>query len=204
MRVHRRLLPAPPRPPDGRRTPGSSGVMVDVQFDHHNMTGVELAVELVNLEAWDTAIVDQLLEEHLYTQVELSGPECARLRDLAGRLRAVFDAPTIADRCEAVNSFLVGRASPFLTLHDDLPPHLHFASTEDAVVDRVTAYMAGSLAMFVVETAGRRLGSCSRAGCPRVFVDTSLNGRRAYCSSRCANSDAVGRHRERKRGAPPH
>ncbi|MFE1937118.1 CGNR zinc finger domain-containing protein [Streptomyces sp. NPDC059474] len=31
-------------------------------------------------------------------------------------------------------------------------------------------------------------------------VDTSRNGRRAYCSVRCANNDAVARHRERLHG----
>ncbi|WP_199838310.1 MULTISPECIES: CGNR zinc finger domain-containing protein [Streptomyces] len=29
------------------------------------------------------------------------------------------------------------------------------------------------------------------------FVDTSRNGRRAYCSARCANTDAVRRHRRK-------
>ncbi|MEV5204967.1 CGNR zinc finger domain-containing protein [Streptomyces sp. NPDC053720] len=31
-----------------------------------------------------------------------------------------------------------------------------------------------------------------------AFVDTSRNGRRVYCSVRCANNDAVSRHRERR------
>ncbi|WP_326673293.1 CGNR zinc finger domain-containing protein [Streptomyces canus] len=44
-----------------------------------------------------------------------------------------------------------------------------------------------------------RLGRCSRCACGVAFVDTSRNGRREYCSVRCANNDAVARHRERRR-----
>jgi predicted RNA-binding Zn ribbon-like protein len=171
-----------------------------MQFDHHNLTGVRLAVALVNLtEPWEAAVLDEMLHEHWVRRVDLSEPACEGMRRLAQRLRLVFEATTLEARCEAVNVLLAGRAAPFLTLHDDLPPHLHFASTEDELVHRVTAFTAGSLAMFTVEAEGRRLGVCARGGCAVVFVDTSLNGRRSYCSARCANSDAVGRHRQRRR-----
>ncbi|WP_256987277.1 CGNR zinc finger domain-containing protein [Rhodococcoides fascians] len=58
---------------------------------------------------------------------------------------------------------------------------------------------AGGLALFTVEAGGLRLGECSAHRCNLVFVDTSRNGRRAYCSTRCANGDAVARHRRRQR-----
>ncbi|MFD0622270.1 CGNR zinc finger domain-containing protein [Streptomyces sanglieri] len=45
-----------------------------------------------------------------------------------------------------------------------------------------------------------RLGRCARHTCDLAFVDTSRNGRRAYCSVRCANNGAVARHRERLHG----
>jgi predicted RNA-binding Zn ribbon-like protein len=164
------------------------------------MTGVRLAVALVNLpEPWDAAVVQRVLEEHWISRVELSDPVCDGLRQLAERLWSVFHAATVEDRCGTINALLAGSASPFLTTHDGLPPHLHFASSEDELVSRVAAFTAGSPAMFIVEASGRRLGSCAREGCRTVFVDTSLNGRRAYCSSRCGNSDAVERHRQRKR-----
>lgn len=171
-----------------------------MQFDHHNMTGVYLAVELVNLGTeWDQATVEQLLWEHWIGRVTLSDSVCAELKGLADRLRLVFETPTVEARCEAINALLVGRGSAFLMMHDGLPPHLHFASSDDELVSRVTAFTAGSLALFMVESAGSRLGSCAREGCRTVFVDTSRNGRRSYCSSRCANNDAVGRHRQRHR-----
>lgn len=68
-----------------------SAVVGVLELDHHNMTGVRLAVQLANLEVWDAASVDRLLEGHLYTRVELSKPECGRLGVLAAGLRTVFD-----------------------------------------------------------------------------------------------------------------
>ncbi|WP_222440972.1 CGNR zinc finger domain-containing protein [Streptomyces sp. BK340] len=46
-----------------------------------------------------------------------------------------------------------------------------------------------------LEAEGRRLGVCALDSCRTAFADTSRNGRRAYCSARCANTDAVRRHR---------
>jgi len=171
-----------------------------VQYDHHNLTGVHLAVALVNLdERWDRAALQEVLLHHWIHDVHLSDRVCAELRELAGRLRPVFEAGSPDERCNAVNILLAGRAGTvFLTNHDGLPPHLHFAASEDDLVSRVQAFTAGSLAMFVVEAEGGRLGSCARSGCDTVFADTSRNGRRTYCSSRCGNLDAVARHRQRR------
>jgi predicted RNA-binding Zn ribbon-like protein len=49
--------------------------------------------------------------------------------------------------------------------------------------------------------AGSRLRACSRAGCSTVFIDTSRNGRRHFCSVRCANQVNVANHRRRRREA---
>ncbi|WP_327493897.1 CGNR zinc finger domain-containing protein [Dietzia psychralcaliphila] len=71
------------------------------------------------------------------------------------------------------------------------------------MVERVRAITAGGLAIFAVESEGGRLGACLRSGCPEVFVDTSRNGGRRYCTARCGNHDAVQRHRSpgrRRRG----
>lgn len=42
-----------------------------------------------------------------------------------------------------------------------------------------------------------RLGRCAATECDTTFADTSPTGRRRYCSQRCANRDAVCRHRAR-------
>lgn len=95
-----------------------------------------------------------------------------------------------------INELLeAGTSRAYLTTHDKLKPHLHFASDDDDVLARVKAVTAGGLAIFTVEAGGGRLGACGRQGCPKVFIDTSRNGRRAYCSAKCGNYVAVRRHR---------
>jgi predicted RNA-binding Zn ribbon-like protein len=171
-----------------------------VQFRHDNMTGVQLAADLVNLHSgdWSVANVETVLHDHDIRRVEVDSAVATSLRRWSARLRTVFVASTVAERCQAVNALLVdGTGRVYLTTHDDLGPHRHFAPDDDDLVGRVMAVTAGGLAIFTVEAEGNRLGACSRSGCPLVFVDTSRTGRRAYCSARCGNTDAVQRHRAR-------
>lgn len=174
-----------------------------MQFNHDNMSGVRVAEALVNMldgGAWNAGAVGDLLAGHLFHDPEVGAPEEALLRDWTSHLRTVFDSDSEEDRCATVNALLEqGVKRVFLTAHDGLGPHLHFAETSDSLVERVRALTAGGLAIFITEAAGGRLGTCARDGCPKVFADTSRGGRRAYCSARCGNADAVMRYRERGR-----
>ncbi len=174
-----------------------------MQFNHDNMTGTELSVALVNLDGAGTWSRETVLEVLLDSQVrraELTDRACQELRDWTRSLRQVFEAASSDLRCDAVNHLLTaGAGRPYLTTHDGLRPHLHFAPESDDVVGRVKAVTASSLAIFTVEAEGTRLGVCARTTCDTVFVDTSRNGRRAYCTARCGNFDAVARHRTGRR-----
>jgi predicted RNA-binding Zn ribbon-like protein len=66
-------------------------------------------------------------------------------------------------------------------------------------VDRVRAYTAGGLAHLLCEDPARA-GVCDRPGCDIAFVDTSRNGRRRFCASRCATRVHVADHRQRRNG----
>ncbi|MDR6558264.1 putative RNA-binding Zn ribbon-like protein [Arthrobacter pascens] len=172
-----------------------------MQFNHDNMIGVHLAEELVNLDVdgpWTRDAVAATLTRFLVRIVELDD-ELAELRDWTRRLRAVFAATDTAARCEVINELLaVGVRQVHLAMHDDFPPHLHFARDEHRLTERVQAATIGGLAIFAVEARVGRMGLCSRPGCEHAYVDTSRNGRRAYCSAICGNGDAVQRYRERK------
>ncbi|MGC0387558.1 CGNR zinc finger domain-containing protein [Streptomyces sp. SAI-129] len=61
----------------------------------------------------------------------------------------------------------------------------------------VRAVTAAGLAYVICSADAERLGRCARRDYALAFVDTSRNGLRAYCSVRCANNDAVARHRAR-------
>ncbi|MDX2357929.1 CGNR zinc finger domain-containing protein [Dietzia sp. PP-33] len=169
------------------------------------MVGPTLAAELASLAArgWDTDTAVAVLRDHRVRRPQLAGSMSARLHEWALQLRAPFSAMDVDSRCDAINLLLESATSrPSLSTHDGHKPHLHFAADGDDVVDRVKAITAGGLAIFTVESEGGRLGACLREGCPEVFVDTSRNGGRRYCSARCGNHDAVRRHRTpgRRRG----
>ncbi|MCD2262632.1 CGNR zinc finger domain-containing protein [Dietzia aurantiaca] len=173
-----------------------------MQFNHGNMVGPSLAAELASLagRGWDHGSAAAVLRGHGVRRPDLSVEASRRLGEWAARLRAPFAAEDVKGRCEAINALLEAATQRMtLSTHDGHKPHLHFASDHDDVVARVTAITAGGLAIFTVESEGGRLGACARAGCPEVFVDTSRNGRRAYCSARCGNHDAVQRHRSAAR-----
>lgn len=166
------------------------------------MTGPLLAVGLVNLgiHGWSVGAAQSVLQDYEIRRFALNSETSELLRDWALRLRSVFDVTTVESRCETINVLLeAGTARAYLTTHDRLRPHLHFASDDDDVVPRVKAVTAGGLALFIVESDGRRLGICARKDCGTAFVDTSRNGKRSYCSARCGNYEAVQRHRRTER-----
>ncbi|MFF8430731.1 CGNR zinc finger domain-containing protein [Streptomyces sp. NPDC016566] len=165
------------------------------------MVGVRLAVVLVNLESdgsWLPETLEEALRDHQIRRPHVTGSASEQIRAWAKRMRPVFEASSRAERCRTVNALLAdGAGSVYLTTHDDLRPHLHFAPDGRDVQSRVKAVTAGGLAIFTMEAEGERLGVCALSSCRTAFADTSRNGRRAYCCARCANTDAVRRHRRR-------
>lgn len=173
-----------------------------MQFNHDNMTGPLLAVDLVNFAGgtWTVDGAQEILRKHQIRRASLTSSTSESLQDWAGRLRAAFEAIDVGTRCRVINGLLdAGAMRAYLSTHDQLRPHLHFAPDDDDVLARVEAVTAGGLAIFAVESDGARLGICARNSCGIAFVDTSRNGLRSYCSARCGNNDAVQRHRKAQR-----
>lgn len=163
-----------------------------MHFNPYGGAAAELAARLVNADPeYDLAT---LLTEAGYKPVGEVGPRhAAEIRRWTGRLAEVFRAPGV----DRLNTLLAETASrPYISTHDDRAPHLHYAAEQAPVDERVKAYTAVGLAELFC-TAPDRIGVCARADCELVFVDTSRNGRRRFCSDRCANRVAVARHRAR-------
>ncbi|GAA3464097.1 CGNR zinc finger domain-containing protein [Saccharothrix longispora] len=171
-----------------------------MHFNPYGGAAAELAAALVNTAAADPhADADALLallREQDYRPVgALDAHQARDLLRWAARLSPVFDpAP---DRVALVNALLAEAAArPYVSTHDDRPPHLHFAPEDAPTPDRVRAFTAAGLAHLLCEDPDR-LGRCARPGCATVYVDTSRNGRRRYCTTRCANRVHVAQHRAR-------
>lgn len=174
-----------------------------VPFNHDTLVGVRLAQDLVNLMpdvGWDVEALTPVLAEAFVRGAVVDAEAAAGLTALSGQLRQVFRTADADARAALVNELLAGSVETVrIEAHDGLPLHLHFASSTGDLVRRVAAMTAGGIAVFIVEAGSGRLAACARAGCGRVFADTSKNARRAYCSARCGNLDAVHRYRHRRR-----
>jgi len=165
-----------------------------VHFNPYGGRAAELAAALVNLGTGDAAAV---LAEYGIHPPRLSQAQGGELRRWAQRLRRAFEQAPLAERVDLVNGLLADSASrPYISCHDGRPPHLHYADERDDTLRRVQAFTAAGLAVALCEDAGR-LGCCARPGCDVVYVDTSRNGRRRFCSARCANRWHVAGHRRR-------
>jgi predicted RNA-binding Zn ribbon-like protein len=128
--------------------------------------------------------------------------DIAALRDVAERLRLVFEAPDEASAAAAVNALLADTAaSPWVSQHDGYAPHLHFARPDAAAAQRTAASAAMGLAVVLCDYGIGRLGTCAAGTCRDVFIDTSRNAQRRYCSDGCANRSNVAAHRARAREA---
>lgn len=172
-----------------------------MQFNTYTSAGAHIAAELVNAPSAGAAELGAMLAGYQVHEPVPAPVQVPELHEWAARLRPVFSARTEADRATLVDELL--RASdcrPALVSHDGLPFHLHYAPVATDLVSRVRALTAAGLAHVISEGGGHRIGCCGRDGCGTVFVDTSRNGGRCFCSVRCANQVNVSRHRARRRG----
>lgn len=122
---------------------------------------------------------------------ELTAAEAEEFCVVAARLRDVFDANAAGDADRAarwVNELLAETgARPALDRHDGEEWHLHFHGRDDSMAVGWAAGCATGLAVVVGSSLHGRLGVCSADRCDRVYVDTSRNGSRRFCSTACQN-----------------
>ncbi|HUZ54081.1 MAG TPA: CGNR zinc finger domain-containing protein [Streptosporangiaceae bacterium] len=122
---------------------------------------------------------------------EVTPDEAAEFGMVAGALRAVFDAVAADHLDEAarqINALLAFTgARPRLDRHDSEPWHLHFHGADDSLVTGWSAGCATGLAVVLGSDLHGRLGVCTAERCDRVYVDTSRNGTKRFCSTACQN-----------------
>ena len=122
-----------------------------------------------------------------------------RLRQRLGRIWAAAEdeEATVAE----VNALLADtRAAPWLTRHPEMPDwHLHLASVDDPLAQRLGAEIAMALADLIRSGELRRLKICGAPDCPAVLVDLSRNRSRMFCDTgNCGNRQHVAAYRKRR------
>lgn len=131
----------------------------------------------------------------------------ARVRVVLDSWLSVVDASEPAQRAELLNAQMAAAAAcPQLTDHNGEGWHLHYREDDRDLAQVLASVISVGTALHLTERGMRRLARCAAGGtpgdpCRNVVVDITRNGRQRYCSVRCANRDAVRRHRARLR--PP-
>ncbi|HJS75455.1 MAG TPA: CGNR zinc finger domain-containing protein [Vicinamibacteria bacterium] len=172
-----------------------------MRFDSYADAGVLTAVKLVNAPGSAAASSSEEPGGTLPSLAKilaLDPPSVARLRKgdeagfvtLARALGRVFEDLRRGDVDRAASRLndLLARypAHPHLAKQQGRW-RLHHHPADAALVAMWTAICAEGMARVLGSGQGRRLGTCGREGCGRVFFDASRNGSRRFCSTRCQN-----------------
>jgi predicted RNA-binding Zn ribbon-like protein len=172
-----------------------------VDFDAYARTAVDLVnaplttmTDLVTLFGADAWQVDEATERDLVA-----------LRRAQKRLREVFehgssgrDGEAVAELNTLLETFPV---QPRISGHDTNDWHMHVTGRGSSVSSEILAGAVWGLAVWLCEHGSERFGVCADERCGNVYLDTSSNCCRRFCSERCATRSHVAAHRARKRAA---
>lgn len=165
----------------------------------------EASASLLNTELPD---VDALLA-HLPTREWLhptvTDRDVVALRSFQSELRPIFEA---SDRGEVrsvvarLNDLLIKHpVTPMISDHDPDHLHMHVANRAASVSELLVSESLMGLANLVCDLGATRLGLCQAVKCDNVYVDTSPNKSRRYCSERCSSRANVAAYRARQKAA---
>jgi len=161
---------------------------------------VLMAASLANDWPADRAGIEQRTRDFGMTMVFPAGPrDHADTRTVIDDWLRVVDAPAPDERAALLNAEMAAAAAyPRLTDHDGEGWHLHYRGEDDSLPHVLRAVITVGTSLHLVTRGMTRLGRCAAAPCTNVVADVTRNGRQCYCSVRCANRDAVRRHRARR------
>ena len=165
----------------------------------------ERAAVLVNAELPDEDAVREHLADRSWLHRSLVADDVTSLQAFRAELRPVFEASDVDDVRLVVSSLndLLARhpVTPMISDHDPDNLHMHVTNRASSVAELLVAEALMGLANLVCDLGATRLGICSEPRCENVFVDTSPNQSRRYCSDRCSSRANVAAFRARQKAA---
>jgi predicted RNA-binding Zn ribbon-like protein len=174
-------------------------------FANDTEASLRAAVSLVNSAAEPDTLtevgqLDAWYAEHGFTgRHDSSVAELEELRALRPVLRELLTAER--DTAAAlVNALLAeARAVPQLRRHDGLDWHIHAVPADAPLARRVAVEAAMAMVDVIRADEHSRLSVCADQRCEGLVLDLSRNRSRRFCSTTCANRNAVAAYRERGR-----
>jgi predicted RNA-binding Zn ribbon-like protein len=165
----------------------------------------EQAADLVNADLDDAGALVGFLSSREWLHGKVVERDATTLRRFQRELRPVFEASNQDEEArvvELINELLAKHPiTPYIAGHDNHNWHLHVADRSSSVAELLTAESLMGLSTLVCDLGPTRLGVCDAAPCTDVFVDTSPNRSRRYCSDRCSSRANVAAYRARRKAS---
>ncbi|MEO5852119.1 MAG: CGNR zinc finger domain-containing protein [Nocardioides sp.] len=165
----------------------------------------EASARLVNATLPDAAAVRALLRMRDWLHDQCTDRDALLLRRFQRELRPVFEASGRGETrtvISGLNALMVEHPiTPQISDHDPTDLHLHVATRSASVAELLVSESLLGLSTLVCDLGATRLGVCAAAPCTQVYVDTSSNQSRRYCSDRCSSRANVAAYRARQRAA---
>jgi predicted RNA-binding Zn ribbon-like protein len=174
-------------------------------FAYDTEQALQSAVVLVNsAEPPDSLTTIEQLDD-FYTGFGYTGrrdrtrAEVDAVRATRPRLRELLTA----DRDEAVelvnNMLAEAQAVPRLVRHDEYDWHVHAIDYQRPLATRILVETAMAMIDLIRADEMSRLDICADHTCDGVVLDLSRNRSKRFCSTTCANRNAVAAYRQRQR-----
>ncbi|MGW1409635.1 CGNR zinc finger domain-containing protein [Streptomyces sp. NPDC002403] len=160
---------------------------------------VNLAADLANRRPADPGeLADRCRAAGLVVELPVTPQDLVRTGEVLDAWERAVDADDEHERAELLNRMLAAAAAfPRLTDHAGDGWHLHFRDDRQPLGSLLFSLISVGTALHLAGRGMHRLRRCAVTECTTIFADTSRTGRQRYCSQRCANRDAVRRHRAR-------
>lgn len=162
----------------------------------------EQSAALVNAELHSVDALVAFLDRREWLHDSVAARDVSALHRFQKELRPVFEASNDDDEQAVVEQLNVLLAKHPVTPYISGPAgswHLHVADQSSSVAELLVAESLMGLSTLVCDLCPKRLGVCDADPCTNVFVDTSPNRSRRYCSDRCASRANVAAYRARRR-----
>jgi predicted RNA-binding Zn ribbon-like protein len=170
-----------------------------VHINPYGMDSVELAADLANRRPTTTEeLTARCQAAGLVVETPVTQDDVDQLGATLDEWVAVVDAADEQERADRLNRMLAAAAAhPRLTNHTG-SWHLHYRDDGQPMGRILVALISVGTAVHLAGRGMHRLRRCAVDECSTIFADTSRTGRQRYCGTRCANRDAVRRHRLRR------
>lgn len=165
----------------------------------------ERSAALLNAALPDEAALVAHLADRGWLHDQVTSRDVTALRRFQAELRPVFEASgrrEVSAVVAGLNALLEQHpVTPMISDHDPGHLHMHVANRAASVAELLISESLMGLANLVCDRGPERFGICEAERCDRVFVDTSPNRSRRYCSERCSSRANVAAYRARQRAA---